>query len=257
MKTFFPKMLRQFSGPIEHDIHESFTDVILGKDKSEFQGIFSGIGVPLKRFLKRLSDILLSVVFILFALPFFAIIALSIKLTSKGPVFFRQERVGFHGKGFKIMKFRTMRKDPNDQEHIRYVQSLLKENASSTAESDPVGSYLDYIDRRTTSVGKFLRATSLDELPQLLNILSGQMSLVGPRPHPVYEVNAYKKWYHRRLDVKPGLTGWSKLNLRLTPKNYEEAILYDLWHVDHWSLSLDFRILFMTIPMVLLMKDAH
>ena len=91
----------------------------------------------------------------------------------------------------------------------------------------------------------------------LFNIFLGEMSFVGPRPHPVYEVEEYKEWYKRRLNVKPGLTGWSKLNLRLTPKNYEEAILYDLWYVDHWSLGLDIRIILLTIPFVLLMKDAH
>jgi lipopolysaccharide/colanic/teichoic acid biosynthesis glycosyltransferase len=97
----------------------------------------------------------------------------------------------------------------------------------------------------------------MDELPQLFNIFLGHMSFVGPRPHPDYEVCEYKEWYNRRLEVKPGLTGWSKLNLRLTPQNYEESIMYDIWYVDHWSLWMDMKIIMKTIPFVLSMEDAH
>ena len=257
MKHWIPRIAHAFANSIEDGISRSFTDVVLGKESSSWTGALNEVGFRFKQTMKRMNDVLFVSVFLIIALPFFMVIALVIKLTSKGPVFFTQERVGFKGKVFKIYKFRTMRPDQSDQEHIQYVQSLLKESTNNPSTKDPITQYLEYIERRTTSVGKWLRATSLDELPQLINILFGHMSLVGPRPHPLYEVNAYKKWYHRRLDVKPGLTGWSKLNLRLTPQNYEEAILYDLWYVDHWSLSLDLRILFMTIPMVLMMKDAH
>ncbi|MBN1551064.1 sugar transferase [bacterium] len=201
-------------------------------------------------------DILCASIFILISLPTLVLIALSIKLSSKGPVFFTQERIGLNGKKFKIYKFRTMRPESSQEEHQEYIQNLLKEDYN--VENDKVlKDYFEYIDNRTTPVGKFLRATSLDELPQLFNIFSGKMSLVGPRPHPVYEVEEYKQWYRRRLCVKPGLTGWSKLNLRLTPKNYEESILYDLWYVDNWSVLLDLQIILMTVPFVLSMKDAH
>lgn len=257
MKTLFPKFFQHFSNGIEHGIHQSFSDMIIGKEESVLPNVIEWVQLHTKQLSKRLNDVFFSIIFMVISIPFAVLISFAIKITSKGPVFFRQERVGYRGKVFRIYKFRTMRQDPSDQEHIQYIQSLLKENASHSTENDPVSQYLDYIVRRTTPVGKFLRATSLDELPQLLNILVGQMSLVGPRPHPIYEVNSYKKWYTRRLEVKPGLTGWSKINLRLTPKNYEEAILYDLWYVDHWSLGLDIRILLMTIPMVLAMKDAH
>lgn len=249
--------MRILSGPIESGISDSFSDVVIGKESGVWQGILGDIALRLRYGVKRSIDVFFSLIFILFAAPLFLAAALAIKLSSKGPVFFTQERVGFRGKTFRIIKFRTMKPDRSDKEHIQYVQSLLKENADPAAGPDLIGQYIEYIDRRTTKVGKWLRATSLDELPQLINIFLGEMSLVGPRPHPVYEVNAYKKWYCRRLEMKPGLTGWSKLNLRLTPQNYEEAILYDLWYVDHWSLVLDIRILFMTVPMVLLMKDAH
>jgi len=147
--------------------------------------------------------------------------------------------------------------DNNNDEHRQYIQYLLKEGSEAEGQIDLLSKYVDHVDKRTSPVGRFLRATSLDEVPQLLNIIKGDMSLVGPRPHPVYEVREYKEWYKRRLNVKPGLTGWSKLNLRCTPKNYEESILYDLWYVDHWSLTLDIRILIMTIPFVILRKDAR
>jgi lipopolysaccharide/colanic/teichoic acid biosynthesis glycosyltransferase len=257
MKNHFQKIIRSLSGPIESGISESFSDVVIGRDTGIWSGVLGEIGFRFKHGVKRIYDIFFSLIFLLMASPLFLAAALAIKITSKGSVFFTQERVGYKGKTFKIYKFRTMKPDRSDQEHIQYVQSLLKDNADNPSGSELIGQYIDYIDRRTTAVGKWLRATSLDELPQLINIFRGEMSLVGPRPHPMYEVNAYKKWYCRRLEVKPGLTGWSKLNLRLTPQNYEEAILYDLWYVDHWSLLLDIRILVMTVPMVVMMKDAH
>jgi lipopolysaccharide/colanic/teichoic acid biosynthesis glycosyltransferase len=189
------------------------------------------------------------------SLPVFLVIAALVKTTSRGPVFFRQERMGTRGKKFRIWKFRTMRADNGEKEHKAYVESLLRGTEQSD-QPDRVEQYVEYLNRRITRIGHLLRASSLDELPQLFNILTGDMSLVGPRPHPIYEVESYKKWYHRRLQVKPGLTGWSKLNLRFTPENYEEAILFDLWYVDNWSLLLDMRILLMTVPFVLSMKDA-
>jgi len=206
---------------------------------------------------KRGIDFLASSVFILIGLPFIALIAMAIKLTSRGHIFYRQDRVGHHGKIFRIWKFRTMTNDNNTVEHRQYIQYLLKEGSEAEGQIELLSKYMDHVDNRTTSVGRFLRASSLDELPQLINIIKGNMSLVGPRPHPVYEVTEYKEWYKRRLNVKPGLTGWSKLNLRCTPKNYEESILYDLWYLDHWSLTLDIRILMKTIPFVILRKDAR
>ena len=150
-----------------------------------------------------------------------------------------------------------MRYMSNEQEHKDYVKYLLKEGTDAPSQGELVANYINHVEGRTTRLGRFLRASSLDELPQLINILVGEMSMVGPRPHPVYEVNEYKSWYKRRLDVKPGLTGWSKLNLRLTPNNYEEAILYDLWYVDNWTIGLDLRIILLTVPFIIFNRDAH
>ena len=138
----------------------------------------------------------------------------------------------------------------------QYIQYLLKEGVRAENRVELLAEYINYVDEKTTPIGRFLRATSLDEIPQLINIILGDMSIVGPRPHPVYEVNEYKEWYKRRLTVKPGLTGWSKLNLRCTPKNYEEAVLYDLWYVDNWNLVLDLRIILQTVPFVILNREA-
>lgn len=246
------KVIHTMNASIEEAIAASFGDVILRGpvDKSD-----QVLAFRCRQFTKRTIDLFLASLFLLFAMPFMFIIAIAIKLSSDGPIFFIQERVGLNGKKFKIFKFRTMKPENSQGDHQEYVHKLL--NGNKDEKMDMIDEFIQYLSQRTTLIGRFLRATSLDELPQLINILLGQMSLVGPRPHPVYEVAEYKMWYRRRLEVKPGLTGWSKLNLRLTPQNYEESILYDLWYVDHWSVWLDIKILFMTIPFILMHRDAH
>lgn len=238
---------------IEKAISSSFYHIVLGQ-----QNINSTrqIVVFLNRVCKRGVDIFFAVMLLFVSLPLFIMITVAIKLTSKGPIFFKQERVGYKGKNFFIYKFRTMRHETSQDDHKEYVKYLLKDGQNAGDQSNLLVKHIAYVESKITKIGGFLRASSLDELPQIFNIIRGDMSLVGPRPHPVYEVNEYKKWYYRRLDVKPGLTGWSKLNLRCTPKYYEEAILYDLWYVDHWNMGLDMLILFMTVPFVLSMKEA-
>jgi len=252
-----PKFIRYLESSIEEGIIASFGDVVFREEPLLEKTLGNDFLVLCRRITKRGLDIFMSTVLMFMCLPLFLFITIIIKMTSPGPIFFRQERVGYRGKAFRIFKFRTMHKDNSKEEHEQYVHYLLKEGTNAQNRIDLLTKYIDYIDKRTTKFGRFLRATSLDELPQLINIFIGNMSLVGPRPHPTYEVKEYKEWYRRRLHVKPGLTGWSKLNLRCTPKNYEEAILYDLWYVDHWSLLLDLRVLLMTIPFVLFRKDAY
>jgi lipopolysaccharide/colanic/teichoic acid biosynthesis glycosyltransferase len=250
-----PAPYKTFHHAIDEQIAASLGACSIGGVSDFSRRLTKAFSLGFQRSIKRLFDLTFTVLFLAVSLPVFLVIAALVKTTSRGPVFFRQERIGTRGKKFRIWKFRTMRADDGEKEHKAYVESLL----SGTEQDDPsdrVEQYVEYLNRRITRVGRFLRASSLDELPQLFNILTGDMSLVGPRPHPTYEVESYKKWYHRRLQVKPGLTGWSKLNLRFTPDNYEEAILFDLWYVDNWSLLLDMRILLMTVPFVLSMKDA-
>lgn len=246
-----------FHSAIENEMVAGIGEYVLVPQESVFPREYSEVlRIWIQKVFKRSLDIIFSLFFLLSALPLFFVIGIAIKLTSPGPVFFRQERVGYKGKIFKIWKFRTMYVDQSaEEEHKAYVEALIQNEEGLPGEV-LAEKFVDYLDKRVTKIGRFLRTTSLDELPQLLNILWGDMSLVGPRPHPPYEVQAYKKWYARRLHVKPGLTGWSKLNLRLTPLNYEESILYDLWYVDNWNIGLDLRIMVMTIPFILSMKQA-
>lgn len=218
----------------------------------------SSLPVQMQLWLKRAIDLSLGGMALILSLPVWIVITVSIKTTSKGPIFFRQKRVGKDGVPFEIYKFRTMVHHAAAEDHKAYIKQLLKDGDPTEEErARLMAAYIEYVHGKVTQVGRFLRASSLDELPQLINIVKGEMSLVGPRPHPTYEVKEYKDWYHRRHTVKTGLTGWSKINLRLTPQNYEEAIQYDLWYVDHWSLALDIKIIIKTIPFILFNRDAR
>jgi len=238
-------------------LSESISDLAVGKSGLIVRQETSSQKLVWQSLNKRTFDLIAGFILFCIAFPFFLIIAIIIKLNTRGPVFFRQERIGYKEKSFTILKFRTMQQEESDTTHQSYIQLLLQDDNVEGERAEMVDHYLDYIDRRVTPIGRFLRATSLDELPQLINVLKGEMSLVGPRPHPTYEVQEYKNWYHRRFEVKPGLTGYSKLKLRCTPKNYEEAILHDLWYVDHRSFSLDMKIFAMTIPYVLLHQGGN
>jgi len=250
-------MIRHLSSSIENRILASFSNVALAGESLVENHLGDALILAWRIFVKRGVDILFSGVLLIICIPLFILFACLIKITSSGPIFFKQDRVGYKGRTFRIWKFRTMYQENSVEDHQQYIQYLLREGSETESRVDLLTKYIDHVESRITPVGRFLRATSLDELPQLINIFKGDMTLVGPRPHPIYEVEEYKEWYRRRLSVKPGLTGWSKLNLRCTPKNYEESILYDLWYVDHWCLSLDFKIILMTIPFVIGMKDAR
>ena len=241
----------------ENVITASLGEMMIGRYENENTRAHS-FSMTIKLVLKRSMDICFSLIFLLMGAPLFLLIALIVKIDSRGPVFFRQERIGLKGRKFYIFKFRTMVHFTAAEDHKAYIRELLKnEQTNEETKADLLQKYIEYVNGKVTKTGYFLRHSSLDELPQLFNILLGHMSMVGPRPHPTYEVKEYKDWYARRLHVKPGLTGWSKIHLRLTPQNYEEAILLDLWYVDNWSLRLDIKIILMTIPFVLSMRDVH
>jgi exopolysaccharide biosynthesis polyprenyl glycosylphosphotransferase len=171
----------------------------------------------------------------------FAIIAIAIKLTSPGPVFFKQQRSGLNGAPFTLIKFRTM---------ITNAEQFKHELEAMNEMSGPVFKVTN--DPRITPIGKFLRRYSLDELPQLWNVLRGEMSLVGPRPLPVDEVKRFNDFSHRRrLSVKPGITCLWQVKGRNKISDFKDWVRLDLEYIDHWSLQLDIKILFMTIPAVL------
>jgi lipopolysaccharide/colanic/teichoic acid biosynthesis glycosyltransferase len=182
-------------------------------------------------------------------LPFYGLIAILIKLTSEGPVLFVQDRVGRDGSPFKFYKFRTMLVDNSDAEHRSFAAEFIKGRMMNDAEAKrPVFKLQN--DPRVTSIGRFLRKTSLDELPQFINVLRGDMTLVGPRPPLAYELAHYKEWHRGRLTVKPGLTGLWQVSGRSTVP-FDEMVMLDLYYIENWSLALDLKIIMRTVPVML------
>jgi exopolysaccharide biosynthesis polyprenyl glycosylphosphotransferase len=179
--------------------------------------------------------------------PFFLLIAAGVKLTSPGPVIFKQQRAGLHGRPFTMYKFRSMRSGAEmEREELKAFNQM----------SGPV--FKIEKDPRVTRFGSWLRRTSIDEFPQLINVLLGQMSLVGPRPLPVYEVENFELTAHRRrLSMKPGLTCLWQISGRNTVKDFSDWVKLDVQYIDNWSLGLDLSILLRTVPLVLGGKGAH
>lgn len=202
--------------------------------------------------IKRTMDISLSLLLLVLCLPAFLVIALAIKLTSKGPVFYRQQRVGQYGRQFTFLKFRSMRANNDCTAHRDYVRQLIAGQALRVAtNNDIVGVYKLANDNRVTLVGRVLRRTSLDELPQLLNVLHGEMSLVGPRPPIPYELGSYQAWHRRRLmQVKPGITGLWQVKGRSRVK-FDDMVRLDIKYAETWSLWNDLKILLQTPAAVL------
>ncbi len=191
------------------------------------------------RLVKRLVDFSLSLIFIIVLFPLMIVIAALVKLTSPGPVLFIQERVGLNRSRFNMYKFRTMK-----------VQSPSEEKTEWTTKEDP----------RKTRIGHYLRKTSLDELPQLFNVLMGEMSLIGPRPERPYFVDKFRekvpKYMLKHL-VRPGITGWAQVNGWRGDTSIEERIIHDLYYIENWTFALDLRILFLTIYKGFVNKAAY
>ena len=198
------------------------------------------------RVIKRIMNLLCSFVGVIVLSPFFLIISLLIKVTSKGPVFFVHERVGLNGRKFKLIKFRTM---VNNAEEM--IASFSPEQKKEWEEN-----YKLKDDPRITKIGKFLRRTSLDELPQLINILKGDMSIVGPRPVVDEELNWYGDKKDKLLSVKPGLTGWWAVNGRSNVP-YPERCDLELYYVDHISFALDAKIILKTLGAIIKKDGAR
>jgi len=200
---------------------------------------------PISLALKRAFDIVVSAAALIICAPLFLVIAIAIKLDSPGPVFFGQVRSGLNGRRFTMWKFRSMVVD---------AEKKLEELRDRNEMSGPVFKMRD--DPRVTRVGRFLRRTSLDELPQFWNVLIGQMSIVGPRPPLPSEVDRYERWHRRRLSVKPGLTCIWQVSGR-NEIDFEDWMKLDLAYIDQWSLWLDFKIFLRTIPAVLFGRGAR
>jgi lipopolysaccharide/colanic/teichoic acid biosynthesis glycosyltransferase len=196
--------------------------------------------------MKRLFDLVVGGAALIVLSPLIAITAIAVKLESRGPVFFKQERVGKDGRVFEVLKFRTMKTGPGETEGI----IVPKVDDFSTYVFDPLHGGKQY-----TRIGHILRSTSIDELPNLVNVLRGDMSIIGPRPEVPELVEQYLPEYHRRHNVRPGITGLAQVNGR-GELTYDETMAYDLEYVDHHSVAGDISILLRTIPAVLSRRGA-
>jgi len=202
-------------------------------------------GSPWQLFIKRGTDIIVSFVGLVLLVPVFLLTALAIKLSSRGPLFFKQVRNGMNGRKFTLLKFRSM---------VIGAEKMQEELRALNEMDGPVFKITN--DPRMTKIGKFLRKASLDELPQLINVLKGDMSLVGPRPPIPGEVTNYETWQRRRLSMRPGITCFWQISGR-SEIDFEQWMKLDLEYIDNWSLWLDFRILLKTIPVVLFGTGAR
>jgi len=230
-------VIRLTTNIFELKLGESYVDFILDEP---LVTIFTGNMQGWKMYVKRVLDVSISLILLVLLLPLFGVVAVLIIKDSPGPVFFLQERIGIFKKRFKIIKFRTM---VEDAEHK--IGNLEEMNEAQ----GPVFKIKD--DPRITKLGKFLRKSSIDELPQLINVLKGDMSLVGPRPLPVRDYQLFNlDWHRRRFSVRPGITCLWQIGGR-SDLDFDEWMELDMKYIDSWSLFLDFKILFRTIPSVL------
>lgn len=232
---------------------ESISDLALYPD---IQEVRSAKRIPLM--VKRAIDLIGSLAALIVFSPLFLVISVLIRLTSEGPVFFRQRRVGQYGKPFTFMKFRSMYINNDPAIHRDYVQNMIRSSGSPDRKNGNCQEKVFKIqnDPRVTTFGRFLRKTSLDELPQFINVLKGEMSLVGPRPPIPYECENYEVWHRRRiLDMKPGITGlWQVAGRSRT--SFDEMVRLDIYYLTNWSLWLDLKLLLQTPRAVLSRKGA-
>ena len=209
-------------------------------DGTPVVSIISGPDRGLALATKRLIDLAGATIGLVLLTPLFLIVGILIRREDGGPVLFTQPRAGLNGRPFQIVKFRTMTQDADARRAELRAFNEIEGNASFKMTNDP----------RITSIGRLLRKTSIDELPQLWNVLRGEMSLVGPRPHPFDDVAGYDDWHRRRLSMKPGITGLWQIGGR-TETNFDRWVEKDLEYIDRWSLWLDLRVIAETIPALL------
>jgi len=227
----FPESLGNFSAP----------DPVIYPDLFEVDG-----KKKISQLIKRAMDVSGSALALIFLSPVLAVLAMLIKLTSKGPVFFRQERLGHFQAPFVFLKFRSMHVSTGEEIHKEYVQSFIAGRAEPRSDGGRRGVYKITDDPRVTWIGKFMRRTSLDELPQFWNVFKGEMSLVGPRPPIRYEIEAYDVWHRRRLlEAKPGITGLWQVHGR-SKTTFDEMVRLDLQYAKTCSPLLDLTILLQT-----------
>jgi exopolysaccharide biosynthesis polyprenyl glycosylphosphotransferase len=209
------------------------------------------------RLIKRSIDLLVSSALLLLSAPLWLLIAILIKRETRGPVFYRQERVGMDGHIFVLYKFRSMLDDVKvDQAHRDYMKRVIANQGDTNLGTKSNPNYKFINGDRLTKVGRFLRRFSLDELPQIFNVFRGEMSLVGPRPPIPYEVECYKTWHRKRLDVKPGLTGLWQVSGRYH-LSFDQMVKLDIYYIENWSLWMDLKIILKTLPALIMREEAQ
>jgi len=202
--------------------------------------------------LKRIMDLVLCVLALPIVLPVGLLCALAIWLESGRPIFFIQERVGRGGRHFQMFKFRTMWANVDDSEHRKFMSAFVQGQAAC---KNGVKVYKPFQANQITALGRILRKTSLDELPQLINVLKGEMSIVGPRPNVPWEVAEYRLWHHERLEVLPGITGLAQVRGR-SGLTFNTIVRHDVEYVNNASVLLDLKILYWTVRSIFLGEGA-
>lgn len=202
---------------------------------------------------KRVMDVALCLLAMPLVLPLLALCALAIRLDSPGPALFVQERIGKGGRRFRMYKFRTMQHNLDDSYHRAFMKAFI--NGRIGDDEKGVAIYKPVQASQVTRVGRILRKTSLDELPQLINVLKGEMSLVGPRPNVPWEVEEYRGWHNERLEVLPGITGLAQVRGR-SGIVFDSIVKYDIEYIEKQSLAMDLKILWWTVVSVLLGRGA-
>jgi len=210
----------------------------------------------LDRSVRRLIDVVLSLLILTILLPLLLLVVVGIKLSSSGPSIFRQTRIGFGGQPFEFYKFRSMHEDKSPDQHQDFVEKFIKGEAEESGDIKEIQVFKIRDDPRIFPFGRFIRASSLDEFPQLINVLKGNMGLVGPRPCLPYEWDAYDDWHKDRLSVLPGCTGLWQVLGRSTV-TFEDMVLMDLYYISNYSLVQDVRILYKTIPAIFFSKGGY
>lgn len=212
----------------------------------------AALGRRLYPIFKRVAEFVLSFALLILLIPFFLIIMLAIRIDSTGAPLFEQIRVGKDGKSFKMYKFRSMHADIDRDAHHEFMRNYIhgRVNAHSLVLDQQHGTVKPFQDSQVTRIGQFLRKTSLDELPQLINVLKGEMSFIGPRPNVPEEVEAYQEWHKQRLAVLPGITGWAQVSGR-SSISFEHIVRCDLEYIQHQSLKMDLEIILRTMLIAL------
>ena len=209
---------------------------------------------PYYHTVKRILELTICLMMAPFLIPLCLIIAILILLDTAGPALFIQERIGKGGRSFKMIKFRTMHHNIDNSSHQAYMKEFINGNLTSTEGGKQV--FKPFSVNQVTRIGRILRKTSLDELPQLINVFKGEMSLVGPRPNVIWEVEAYLGWHMERLEVPPGITGLAQVRGR-SSISFDEIVRYDIQYIKNQGLLFDIKIIWWTISSVIFGKGAE